>query len=237
VMGDKNKKLSKRDPEASFGMYQKIGFLREGILNYLALLGWSPGNDVEFFSLAEMTRDFDISRVNASPARFDLKKATALNADWVRALPNDELVERVVPYLIAGGVLPPAPTDAQRELLKQAMPLVSQRLEVLSQAVGMLGFLFCGDQLTIEDEAKQTLAGPRAQVIRESAVSALANLEPWSTDAIKQSLQQQVVDELGEKPREAFGVLRAALTGRRVSPPLFESMELLGRDQTLSRLR
>lgn len=237
VMGEKNKKLSKRDPEASFGMYQRIGFLREGILNYLALLGWSPGNDVEFFSLAEMARDFEISRVNASPARFDLKKATALNADWVRALSNDELVDRVLPYLIAGGVLSAQPSDADVELVRRAMPLVSQRLEVLSQAVGMLGFLFAGDDLVIEDDARQVLAMPNAAPVLEKAATVLTSLEVWSTDEIKQALQEQVVEALGEKPREAFGVLRAAVTGRKVSPPLFESIELLGREQTLSRLR
>jgi glutamyl-tRNA synthetase len=237
VMGEKNKKLSKRDPEASFSMYQRLGFLREGILNYLALLGWSPGNDVEFFSLAEMTRDFDISRVNASPARFDLKKATALNADWVRALPNDELVARVMPFLIEAGSLPKEPSAEQVDLLTKAMPLVAPRLEVLSQAVGMLSFLFVGDSLAIEAEASEILASPNARKVLEAATQALVDLEPWSTQAIKDVLQQRVVEELGEKPRDAFGVLRAAITGRKVSPPLFESIELLGREQTLNRLR
>jgi glutamyl-tRNA synthetase len=237
VMGEKNKKLSKRDPEASFSMYQKMGFLPEGLLNYLALLGWSPGNDVEFFSLADMARDFDISRVNASPARFDLKKAIALNADWVRAVKPQELANRIKPYLVEAGVLPADPTPEQLQILASATPLVSERMEVLSQAAGMLGFLFAGKNLIIEEDAAKILAEPDAAVVRAAAVSVLESCEPWLTPSIKDVLQKRLVDEMGLKPREAFGVLRAAITGRKVSPPLFESMELLGRTQTLSRLR
>ena len=237
VMGDKNKKLSKRDPESSFSMYQKMGFLPEGLLNYLALLGWSPGNDVEFFSLAEMARDFDISRVNTSPARFDLKKAIALNADWVRAIDPAQLSARLLPFLVEAGVLPPEPSAEQLELLAKATPLVSERMEVLSQAIGMLSFFFAGENLDIEDEAEKILAAPDAPGIRAAAVLVLESCEPWQTPSIKEVLQTRLVDQMGVKPREAFGVLRAAITGRRVSPPLFESMELLGRTQTLSRLR
>jgi glutamyl-tRNA synthetase len=218
-------------------MYQKMGFLPEGLLNYLALLGWSPGNDVEFFSLADMARDFDISRVNASPARFDLKKAIALNADWVRAVKPQELANRIKPYLVEAGVLPAEPTPEQLQILVAATPLVSERMEVLSQAAGMLGFLFAGKNLIIEEDAAKILAEPDAAVVRAAAVSVLESCEPWLTPSIKDVLQKRLVDEMGLKPREAFGVLRAAITGRKVSPPLFESMELLGRTQTLSRLR
>jgi len=108
---------------------------------------------------------------------------------------------------------------------------------VLSQAIGMLSFFFAGENLDIEDDAEKILAAPDAPGIRAAAVLVLESCEPWQTPSIKEVLQTRLVDQMGVKPREAFGVLRAAITGRRVSPPLFESMELLGRTQTLSRLR
>lgn len=240
VMGEGNKKLSKRDPQASFSHYPAAGFLPEGFANYLAMLGWSLGNDVEFFSLEQMAAAFDIARVNASPARFDIKKCTAVNGDWIRALPTEELARRIEPFLVRAGVLPGDPTAAQLELLRAATPLVSERMEVLSQAVGMMGFLFaglpgCGPFERDPADAAKLLDEPGQRTV-SAALEAVGDLASWDAESIHESLGQALVEGLGLKPRLAFGPVRVAITGRRVSPPLFESMELLGRERSIARL-
>ena len=240
VMGEGNKKLSKRDPEASFSHYEKAGFLPEGLANYLALLGWSPGNDVEFFSLLQMADAFEISNVNANPARFDIKKCTAINGDWIRTLDADDLTTRIVPYLTDAGVLPAPPAEDQLKVLRAAVPLISERMETLSQAVGMVGFLFADEpgcprfELDPDDAAK--LLDDQGIATLEAARSSLESLESWTTEDIEFALRRALIDGLGLKPRVAFGPVRVAITGRRVSPPLFESMELLGRERSLARL-
>ncbi len=240
VMGEGNKKLSKRDPEASFSHYEKAGFLPEGLANYLALLGWSPGNDVEFFSLTQMAEAFDIKNVNANPARFDIKKCTSINGDWIRTLDADDLATRVVPYLVATGVLPDPPTDEQRSVLRAAIPLISERLETLGQATGMVAFLFADEPgskpfaLDPEDAAK--LLDEQGLATLRAARSSLETLDSWMTQDIEFALRRALIDGLGLKPRLAFGPVRVAITGRRVSPPLFESLELLGKERSLARL-
>jgi glutamyl-tRNA synthetase len=240
VMGDGNKKLSKRDPEASFSRYERLGYLPEGLVNYLALLGWSLGNDVEFFSLAQLAEAFDISRVNTNPARFDLKKCTSINGDWIRELEPDDLARRIVPYLVADGVLPAAPSAEQLALLRQAVPHISTRLEMLSQAPGMVGFLFAGDpgsnQFELDPADSEKLLNAAGLEVLAAARGALIGVTDWTTPAIEEALRSALVEGRGLKPRLAFGPVRVAITGRRVSPPLFESMELLGRDRSLARL-
>jgi len=247
VMGEGNRKLSKRDPESSLAMYREQGFLPEGLLNYLALLGWSPGDDREFFDLTEMARLFEISRVNVSPARFDLKKITAINGDWIRTLSLPELIERIVPFLQGAGLVSDPVTAQQRSILEEAVPLIAERLEVLSQAVGMLGFLLVDADVdadadadaggfVVESEQEGVLAQPESQEVVAAALTALRALPDWDGEAIQAALRAALVDGLGRKPKHAFGPVRIAITGRRVSPPLFESMEILGRDRCLARL-
>ncbi len=235
VLGEGNRKLSKRDPESSLQLYRDRGFLPEGILNYLALLGWSLGGDREFFSLDEMVEAFDITRVNPNPARFDLKKAEAINAMWLRKLEPDDLATRMIPYLQAGGVLPQTPSDEQLALVRAATPLVQERMVALDESVGMLGFLFVDDLVMDESAAAQTLT-PEAMPALDAARKALVETSEWTAPAIEVALRTALVDGLGLKPRVAFGPIRVAVSGRRVSPPLFESLELLGRDRTLARL-
>ena len=238
VMGEGNRKLSKRDPESSLLMYRTGGYLPEALCNYLALLGWSPGGDREFFSLAEMAEAFDIDRVNPNPARFDLKKCTAINGDWIRALPEADLAERAVPFLVDAGVIASPPTDEQRRILAASIPLVQPRLETLAQVPGMLGFLFV-DDVTLDAEARAALADPESREVVLAARDALTPLDAageWTATAIESALRESLVEGLGRKPKHAFGPVRIAVTGRRVSPPLFESLEILGGAATLRRL-
>ena len=248
VMGEGNKKLSKRDPESSLLMYRTEGFLPEGLLNYLAMLGWSIGDDKEFFSTEEMAKAFEISRVSANPARFDLRKCTAINADWIRAIDATDLAKRLVPFLKSEGLLPEVPNDEQLALLAAAVPLVQERMETLRQGAVMLGFLFARDagidtpvssgslNFAIEESERGSFNADTAPVL-EAAAAALDALESWTTENIEGALRGALIDGLGLKPKFAFGPVRTATAGRRVSPPLFESLELLGRERSLARIR
>lgn len=231
VMGEGNKKLSKRDPQAHMALYRQQGFLPEGLLNYLALLGWSIAADRDVFTLDEMVEAFDIGDVNPNPARFDIKKADAINAAHMRLLPLDEMTERVLPFLQEAGVLDPT-NLADRQLLDLAMPLVGERINKLTEAAPMLDFLFVSDaDFTRTDELDEA-----GREVVKAAYDALSALHGWSTAAIEEALRAKLVDELGLKPRNAFGPVRIAISGRKISPPLFESLELLGRERSIARL-
>ena len=240
VMGEGNKKLSKRDPESSLLMYREEGYLPEGLLNYLALLGWAFGNDVEFFSKEEMATVFDVSRVNANPARFDLKKCTSINGDWIRTLSPIDLVKRLTPYLIKEGVLSAEPSSDQMSVLLSAIPLIQERMETLRQGVGMLGFLFADQPGSASFEVDQIEAEkvltPDAQPVLLAARDALVAISEWTTQNIEEALRVALVDGMELKPKVAFGPVRVAVTGRRVSPPLFESLEILGQERSLARI-
>ena len=237
VMGEGNRKLSKRDPESSFQMYRDEGYLPEGLLNYLALLGWSMGEDREFFSKEQMAEAFSLERVSQNPARFDLKKCTAINGDWIRALAPDDLAGRIMPFLVRAGVVDEPLTPAQQDILAAAVPLVQERMETLAQAVGMLAFLLIpDDRFAVDPTDAAAVLTADADAVLAASQEALAALEDWSAAAIEQALRGALIDGLGLKPKVAFGPVRVAVTGRRVSPPLFESLEILGRTATLARL-
>lgn len=244
VMGEGNRKLSKRDPESNLFLHRERGFLPEGLLNYLALLGWSIGPDRDVFGLQEMAQVFDVADVNPNPARFDLKKAEAINAAHVRLLAPDDFRDRLVPYLHAAGLVPADSyadlAPEHQALLDAGAPLVQERMTLLGEVVGMLGFLFVADDaLEITDDARGALRDEAAQVLDASArVLGELPADGFTTEATQAALQAALVDEggLGIKPRFAYTPLRVALTGRRVSPPLFESMEILGKDATLARV-
>ncbi len=238
VMGQGNKKLSKRDPESNLLGYRDRGFLPEGLLNYLALLGWAIADDRDIFSMEEMVEAFTVERVNPNPARFDLKKCEAINATHLRALSTEDLADRMVPYLHAAGIIGATPTDAQRRLLLAAAPLVQERMVTLGESVDMLGFLLVDPVAFHRDpvEVDKQLATEEGKAVVAAAHAALSALGTWDAASIEEALRAALVDGLGLKPRHAFGPVRVAVSGRRISPPLFESMELLGRETSLARL-
>ncbi|HET6626611.1 MAG TPA: glutamate--tRNA ligase, partial [Nocardioidaceae bacterium] len=237
VMGEGNKRLSKRDKGSGLTEYIERGFLPEGILNYLALLGWGIAEDRDVFTMEEMAEAFDIRRVNPNPARFDMKKCEAINAAHMRALSVDDLTDRMVPYLQRAGVLADTVTTYQRALLTRAAPLVHERMTTLGESVDMLGFLFLDDASFERDPVDvEKLLNAEGRAVVKAAHDALADLDSWDTPAIDARLRRALVEQLGLKPRNAFGPVRVAVTGRRISPPLFESLELLGRERSLARL-
>ncbi len=241
VMGEGNRKLSKRDPEANLFHHRDRGFIHEGLLNYLALLGWSISPDNDIFTQEEMAAAFDVADVNPNPARFDVKKAEAINATHVRLLEPADFRGRLVPYLHAAGIVSTADFDSltasERHILTAGAPLVQERMTLLGEAVGMLGFLFAADSdIVIEDDARKALKDD-APAVLDRSIEVLEGLEDFTTDALQGALKAALVEEMGIKPRFAYGPLRTAISGRRVSPPLFESMEILGKESTLNRLR
>jgi glutamyl-tRNA synthetase len=236
VMGEGNKKLSKRDPESNLFHHRDRGFIPEGLLNYLALLGWGLSADQDIFTLQEMAKAFDVQDVNPNPARFDLKKADAINATHIRSLSAEDFANRLIPYLQKGEVLSTPPTPAQLEILGKGAPLIQERITVLGEAKDMLGFLFTdSSKITIDEDARKGLPENAKQIVA-AATAAISDLDVFTTDALHDLLNKVLVEDMGEKPKNAFGPLRTAISGRRVSPPLFESMEILGKAETLARL-
>lgn len=237
VTGDGSKKMSKRDPQSSLDVYRERGFLPEGLLNYLALLGWSIAEDRDIFSMAEMAAVFDITKVSPNPARFDLRKAEAINAVHLRALDPDDFLDRVRPYLVSAGLLDDPPTEGQLGLLCGAAPLVQERMNVLSEASGLLRFLFTAEEdFIVEPDSAAKVLDESVMPILRAAAQALAVLPNWVAADIEMSLKATLVDELGIKASKAFAPIRVAVCGRTVSPPLYESLELLGRERSLRRL-
>ncbi len=236
VMGEGNKKLSKRNPESNLFLHRDRGFIPEGLLNYLALLGWSIAADRDIFTLTEMQQSFDVTSVNPNPARFDQKKADAINSAHIRLLDPTDFAQRLLPYLQSEGIIGASPTPREQQIITAAGPLLQERMIVLSEAVGMLGFLISEKaELEFEKEALDGLPENAGDVVR-AAHAVLSDLEEFTASNIQDRLNAELVERLELKPRVAFGPVRVAVSGRRVTPPLFESMEILGRELSLARL-
>jgi glutamyl-tRNA synthetase len=237
VLGQDGQRLSKRNGVVSVNWYRNEGFLPEAICNYLALLGWSPGENRESFTLAEMAAEFDLARVNRNAAQFDVRKLEAINGDKIRALDPADFAARITPFLQRAGLAASPPTAAEAALITAAAPLIQQRISRLTEAVSMLGFLLAGDEdfAVDADDAAKVLTAESGRVLK-AAEAALAGADPWTADAIEAALKHALLDELDLKAKVAFAPVRVAVTGRRVAPPLYQSIELLGRDRTLRRL-
>ena len=237
VMGQGNKKLSKRDPESSLFLHRERGFIPEGLLNYLSLLGWSLSADEDIFTVEQLVEHFDIHDVLGNPARFDLKKAEAINGTHVRMLEPKDFRDRVAHYLREAGLVGEILTDREEEILTEAAPLIQERITLLGEAPEMLAFLFkADDAVDVADDARKGLPANLAEVL-DAAIAALEPLADWTAENIQAALKQALVEDMGIKPRLAFGPVRTAVSGRRVSPPLFESMVILGKESSLRRLQ
>lgn len=232
VLGDGNKKLSKRDPQSNLFAHRDRGFIPEGLLNYLALLGWSIADDRDVFSMAEMVAAFDVVDVNSNPARFDQKKADAINAEHIRLLEPADFATRLRGYLAAHGHDVALPD----ERFATAAELVQTRIVVLGDAWALLKFLN-DDDYALDPRSVAKELRPEARPVLEAAVAALEGVAQWGTPDIEAALKSALLDGLQLKPRKAFGPIRVAATGSAISPPLFESLELLGRERSLRRLR
>ncbi|BBZ27803.1 glutamate--tRNA ligase [Mycolicibacterium madagascariense] len=232
VLGDGNKKLSKRDPQSNLFLHRDRGFIPEGLLNYLALLGWGIADDHDLFSLDEMVAAFDVKDVNSNPARFDQKKADAINAEHIRLLDPGDFTARLRDFFVAHG----HGTGLDDAGFAEAAALVQTRIVVLSDAWELLKFLDDASYALDEKSAAKELRADAVPVL-DAALAALEGVAQWTTANVEAALKTALLEQLELKPRKAFGPIRVAVTGATVSPPLFESMELLGRDRSLARLR
>jgi glutamyl-tRNA synthetase len=230
LVGPDGRKLSKRLGSVAVERFRAEGYLPEALVNYLALLGWSYDDRTELFTLPELERAFSIERVTRNPAAFDLQKLDNLNGQYVRRLGPADFAARALPFVHAAGL-----ERAGAEDLARAAPLVTERVRRLDEVPGMVGFLYT-DQVTIDpaDAARVLTAEGRDFLV--AAGKALSALERWDADGIEAALRAlQTEREIGAK--RAFQPVRLAVTGRLVSPPLFESMELLGRERSLARVQ
>ncbi|MGJ9712502.1 glutamate--tRNA ligase [Actinotignum sp. GS-2025d] len=238
VMGEGNKKLSKRDPESNLLLHRERGMIPEGLLNYLALLGWSFSAERDVFSKEELVEHFDIHNVNPNPARFDDKKCVAINADHIRLLDVADYTRRLVPYLsevLSGGAYEEL-TDRERDILDAAAPLAQTRMQLLGEARDLLGFLFVGAaELEYNEKALSKLRDSAPEALR-GAREALTALDDFTPEAIKPALDAALVEGLGIKPRFAFGPLFVAMTGTNVSIPVIDSIAILGREEAVARI-
>ena len=237
VMGEGNKKLSKRDPESNLFNHRDNGIIPEGMLNYLSLLGWSLAADEDIFTMQQLIDNFDVADVKPNPARFDQKKLEAINADHIRLLELSDFTARLRSFLEERFDFP---ADYPADKFAFAAELVQTRIKVLSDAEALLRFLVTSDEdLTLDEKsAKKNLKEDAVEVLAV-AIAELEGIaeEDFVTAKIEAALQSKLIEEMELKPRKAYGALRVAISGAAVSPPLFESMELLGKQSTLNRLR
>jgi glutamyl-tRNA synthetase len=234
VMGQDNTKLSKRNGEVSIAWYRERGFLPEAICNYLALLGWSPGDDRENVTMKELTELFTVDKVHSSPARFDMKKLEAINGDKIRALTPEEFLNWSLPFLTKAAVI--SGTDAEIAVVKAALPIIQERIITLAEVPAMLNFLFVKNFAVAEDCVSK-VNDEAAKLVLTRSISELEKLTTWTHDSIEAALRSSLIEDMGLKPRIAFGTVRIATTGSNISPPLFESMELLGQEVSLQRIK
>jgi glutamyl-tRNA synthetase len=229
IVGPDRRKLSKRRDQVSVEGFRNAGYLPEAMVNYLALLGWSLDDHTELFTLAELERVFSLERVSRNPAAFDTKKLDALNGHYVRRLEPADFARRALPFVQAAGF-----PDADPQLLARAAPLVVERITRLDEAPGMVGFLL-SDPVELDQAAATKVLTDEARGFLVDAAKRLEAVEPWTAAAIEETLRG-LQQERELKPKTAFQPVRLAITGRLVSPPLFESMELLGKARSLARL-
>jgi glutamyl-tRNA synthetase len=249
---DKSKISKRKNPAARLTWFREQGYLPEALVNFLALLAYPPakgpeGEDVEVFTFEDFSARFSWSDVNPVGPIFDLKKLDWLNGMHIRALELDDFTSRLLPYLEADGILSGNPSLGELARLKAVTALVQTRMAHLSEAPPLVRpFFVPDDALEIAEDARAALGDNAAEVI-EAAGRALGDIDDhgtgvlgsdsgWTAEAIETALRTAIVDGLGIKPKFAFGPLRTAVSGARISPPLFESMEILGKTSTLNRL-
>ncbi len=238
VNGPDGKKLSKRHGATSITEFREQGYLPEALFNFLALLGWAPGegDEQEIFSREELVERFDLFRVNRASAAFSYKKLDWMNGVYIRDLSEEELLERLLPFWQRAGLVSDPCPEEERETLRRIVPLVQERLKRLSDVVAWTAFLF----REIEPPPAEKLVGKK-MTPQESLVALrrirdlLAEVEPFEPGALETPMRA-LAEELGLKAGHLFGLVRWATTGQKVAPPLFGSLVALGRERALARL-
>lgn len=232
---DKSKISKRKNPAARLMWFKEQGYLPEAVRNFLQLLGYAGDDESDVKSFEDFVAEFSWAKVNTTGPIFDLKKLDWLNGAYIRGLSADELAGRIADYATLAGQWTD-PSERQLKILRQAVPIIQERLVLLSDALAQLDFLFAtDDELTVDEAAVESLADNAADVL--DAAIAVTETVPFDAASIQAGLRERVVEGMGIKPKFAFAPVRVAISGRKVSPPLFESMEILGRDSSLARLR
>jgi glutamyl-tRNA synthetase len=230
--GPDGQKLSKRHGDTALRAYRESGYLAGAMRNYLAILGWSPGDDEEIVDLDTMIARFDLADVSRNPAVFDTTKLEWMNGMYLRAMAVDDLGAAVLP--LVEDDLGRDLTGEERTVLESVVPLVQERIKHLTDVPAQVRFLF-SDDLTYDAKAWDKVMGEGSSEVLAAAAGALAGIDDWAKAGIESALRA-MLEEQGLSASKGLQPLRVALTGSSVSPPLFESMEALGRDRTLARL-
>ncbi|MCU1504674.1 MAG: glutamyl-tRNA synthetase [Ilumatobacteraceae bacterium] len=235
VVNEQRKKLSKRRDKVALEGYRDEGYLPEAMVNYLMTLGWAPKGDAEIVPWSQIERDFRIEDVTHSPAFFDIKKLTAFNGEYIRALSVEAFIAACQPFVEAATV--PWPQERFDPAVFAAIaPLVQTRVGTLAEVPRMVDFLFLPDPEIDPQAHAKALGSAGAREVLAATVAAYAAVETWDADSLKATLEE-IGAANGMKLGKAQAPIRVAITGRSVGPPLFEALELLGRDETLRRLR
>ncbi len=235
IWGADGKRLSKRHGATSVEAYRDMGYLPEALLNYLALLGWSLDGETTIIPAEVLRENFDFARVSKNPAIFDAEKLEWMNGVYIRELSPETFLERILPLVEAAGLIGPDEAFERRAWLLELAPLVSERIKRLDEVVPKVRFLF--ERVRIDEAARESvLAQVGARRALEASREALAGLVSWQAGAIEDVLRA-VPEATGLKTKAVFQVVRVAVTGATVSPPLFESLALLGREETLDRIQ
>jgi glutamyl-tRNA synthetase len=231
LVNEQRKKLSKRRDKVALEQYREEGILPDAMVNYLMTLGWAPAGDEEIVPWQRIVDEFRLEDVNHSPAFFDIKKLSAFNGDYIRAMSLDEFVSACGPYLQN------APWSADRfrdAVFAQVAPLVQTRVVTLSEVPDMIDFIFLADPVIDEAAWSKTMSAEFAADVLRDFGDALSTCE-WNHDALKNVLESWT-ESRGLKLGKTQAPIRVAITGRTVGPPLFESIEILGRDEAIRRL-
>ena len=234
LVNEQRKKISKRRDKVALEQYRDEGYLPEAMVNYLMTLGWTPKGE-EIQPWAQIEGDFTLEDVNHSPAFFDLKKLAAFNGEYIRQLTVEQFASACRPWLLADDAPFPADRFDEQKFLAMA-PHIQPRCVTLSDAAGVVDFLFLAEPVVDEEAWTKTFSSPAAGAVLRDAIAAYDVLADWSADALKSSLEV-VGESHGLKLGKAQAPVRVAVTGRTVGPPLFEALEVLGRDETLCRMR
>ncbi|NLO27831.1 MAG: glutamate--tRNA ligase [Actinobacteria bacterium] len=235
IWGSDGKKLSKRHGATSVEAFRDEGYLPEALLNYLALLGWSLDGETTIVPPEVLKAEFSLERISMSPAVFDFEKLEWMNGAYIREMAPEVFEERMIPWLEKAGLASATELEERHDWLLTLAPLVAERAKRMTDIAPMVRFLFDEETAIDPAAAKKVLANEDAGRVLAATRDALAAVEPWTRSAVEQALRA-LPEALAVKPRQLFQVVRVAVTGSAVSLPLFESVELLGRERALARL-
>jgi len=235
ILGPDGSKLSKRHGATAVGEYEEVGYLPQTMLNFLSLLGWSYDDKTTIFSKDDLIEKFSIENVSKNPAIFDIKKLDWMNGYYIRNLTVKELAKLITPFLQESDLLPKKISNVDRDKIKEIVPIIQERIKHLSDVAPLTDFLF-KEEIKIEEKAlKDAKKTEKKEKIINLTISKLASLKEFSKGRIEKVLRE-VLDELSVKAGKAFMLIRVAISGKKVSPPLFESIYILGKDRTIQRL-